>query len=244
MKKLLLLTIVLTLLTACSSDDSPATTPTETAVRLKKVTSTDEDGKTITSNYNYNGTKLTSVITNDGSSNIYTYTGDINTGMERYENYTLRYIYTYKYDENNKLFSKTVVVQNSFPKFGQKDLYTYNENGTTTIKSYQGNPESEMDLIETTTVSYPNTSTIQYESEAGTKVVYTYDGKNHPLKDILETDIYSQNLLTVINITPVEPITYFDNTYTYNSNNYPVTSTEKVYTMGVYKTFKKQFFYE
>lgn len=243
MKKLLTLAIAVILFTACSSDDSSAQSK-ETAVRLKKIISTNEDGEIITSDYNYTNTKLSSVISTDGSSSIYTYTGDLNTGMERYENYTLRYNYTYKYDENNKLLSKTVLVHNLFPKFGQRDLYTYNEDGTTTIKSYQGDFESQMELIETTTVSYPNATTIQYESAGGTKIIYNYDGKNHPLKSILETDMYAQNLLTVIDITAAEPITYFDNTYTYNSTNYPVTSTEKIYTMGIYKTTKRQFIYE
>lgn len=243
MKKLLTLAVALILFTACSSDDSTAPSK-ETAVSLKKIISTNESGETITSNYNYTGTKLTSVISTDGSSSIYTYTGNHNTGLEDYENYTLRYSYTYEYNNDNKIVSKTVLVHNVYPKFAQKDVYTYNEDGTTTIKSYSGDFESQTQLSQTTLVSYPSATTIQYQSNDGTKLVYTYDGKNHPLKNVLETDMYAQNLLTAIDITYAEPITYLDNTYTYNSKDYPITSTEKVYIRGEYKTTKRQFFYE
>lgn len=243
MKKLLTLAIALILFTACSSDDSPAPTK-ETAVRLKKIISTNEDGEIITSNYNYTNTKLTSVISTDGSSSIYTYTGDLNTGMEDYVNYTLRYSYAYEYTDSNKIATKTMLVHNVYPKFAQKDVYTYNENGTITIRSYTGDFESQTQLSQTTIVSYPDATTIQYQSNGGTKVIYTYDGKNHPLKNVLETDMYAQNLLTVTDVTFKEPVTYVNNTYIYNSKDFPINSTEKVYQAGIYKTIKRQFFYE
>lgn len=243
MKKLLTLAIALILFTACSSDDSPAPTK-ETAVRLKKIISTNEDGEIITSNYNYTNTKLTSVISTDGSSSIYTYTGDLNTGLEDYVNYTLRYSYAYEYTDSNKIATKTMLVHNVYPKFAQKDVYTYNENGTITIRSYTGDFESQTQLSQITIVSYPDATTIQYQSNGGTKVIYTYDGKNHPLKNVLETDMYAQNLLTVTDVTFKEPVTYVNNTYIYNSKDFPINSTEKVYQAGIYKTIKRQFFYE
>lgn len=243
MKKLLTLAVALILFTACSSDDSPAPTK-ETAVRLKKIISTNEDGEIITSNYNYTNTKLTSVISTDGSSSIYTYTGDLNTGLEDYVNYILRYSYAYEYTDSNKIATKTMLVHNVYPKFAQKDVYTYNENGTITIRSYTGDFESQTQLSQTTLVSYPDVTTIQYQSNGGTKVIYTYDGKNHPLKNVLETDMYAQNLLTVTDVTFREPETYVNNTYIYNSKDFPINSTEKVYQAGIYKTIKRQFFYE
>ncbi len=243
MKKFFSFVIALTLLTACSSDDKPSS-PEETALSLKKIISTNENGEVITSAYNYTGTKLTSVISTDGSSSIYTYTGDQNTGLEDYVNYTLRYSYAYEYTDNNKIATKTMLVHNVYPKFAQKDVYTYNENGTITIRSYTGDFESQTQLSQTTIVSYPDATTIQYQSNGGTKVIYTYDGKNHPLKNVLETDMYAQNLLTVTDVTFKEPVTYVENSYIYNSKDFPINSTEKVYQAGIYKTTKRQFFYE
>lgn len=243
MKKLLSLAIAIILLTACSSDDNSAPSK-ETTVRLKKIISTNENGEIVTSDYKYTDTKLTSVISSDGSSSIYTYTGDHNTGLENYEDYTLKHRYIYEYNSDNKISAKIIFVHNTFPKYAQRDSYIYNEDGTITIRSYTGDFESQTFLSQTTIVTYPNANTIQYQSDGGTKVIEKYDGKNHPLKNVLEAEMNSQNLLTAIDVTSTTPITYLDNTYTYNAKNYPITSTEKVYVMGQYKTTQRQFFYE
>lgn len=248
MKKLLILITALTLLTACSGDDSPGTTtpPEETALLLKKIIETSENGETTTYTYNYENNKLKSIVGTDNSNITYTYVDNLITGKTVVNNILKQETVT-KYNDENKMISVIHLIHNTENnlQLGLKELYTYNEDGTTTVKSYQGNLESQTEYTGSMVVSYPTENTLQHLTDDGIKIIYTFDGKNNPRKTALETNlVYTQNLLTGVEVSSTQPKTIFENTYIYNSKNYPISSTEKILQMDTYKITKKQFFYE
>lgn len=244
MKKILILIALTTFIISCSSDDSTPVNPEEKIVLLKKRILTDEDGNSTTYNYIYENNKIMSITGSDNSSTVYTYTSNFITVKQVVNSYV--YETTSEYNSENKLIVSVSLLwdgQNNIIS-AKKELYTYNENGTETINSYTGDAESQTEHTETTIVSYPNENTVKYETNDGRQTIDTYDGKNNPMKSISQTSAYTQNLLTRVDILNGDAVTFFDNTYTYNSHNYPITSTGKVYQMGIYKTFTEQFFYE
>lgn len=248
MKKITTLILALILITACSGDDNPGTTtpPEETALRLKKIISTNENGDVISYDYNYENNKLKSITGTDNSSITYTY-GDDFIIEKRDENNSFNWEITTKYNNENQVISIIQLAHNieSNIKLGLKELYTYNEDGTTTVKSYQGNLESQTEYTGSMVVSYPTANTMEQLTEDGIKMVYTFDGKNNPRKNTLETNtVQTQNILNGVQILSSHSTTFFENTYIYNSKNYPISSVEKTLHMDKYQTIKKQFFYE
>lgn len=247
MKKFLTLILVLTLLTSCSGDDNPGTTtpPEETALRLKKVISTNENGDIISYDYNYENDKLKSITGSDNSSTIYTYEANNITTKEINSKFKIET--STKYNDENKVISQIKLVESlTFNvKFVYKELYTYNEDGTITVDTHEENLESQTENHYSMTISYPTENTMEQLTEDGTKMVYTYDGKNNPLKNNLETNtVNTQNILTGVQILSSNSTTIFENTYIYNSKNYPISSVGKTLHMDKYETIKKQYFYE
>lgn len=244
MRKIFTLITLAIFMVSCSSDDSSTVNPEEKILLLKKKILTDEDGNTTTYNYIYENNKIISITGTDNSSTTYTYTGNFITVKQVANSYVYETASEYN-NENRLIVSVSIVrdIQNNIIS-AKKELYTYNGNGTETIKSYTGDAESQTEYTGTTIVSYPGENTVKYETNDGRQIIDTYDGKNNPMKSISQTNVYTQNLLTRVDILNGDAVTFFDNTYTYNLHNYPITSTGKVYQMGIYKTFTEQFFYE
>lgn len=250
MKKLLSLVITLTLLTACSGDDSPetTTTPIDTTL-LKKTVTVYSSGDTITSSYTYDGNKLKSIINSDNSydlSSVYTYTGNLITNI--------KYIGTHhtsetfiEYDSNNrKVIERTyntilnpIMVLQKF----SKTIISYNPDRTITSTTYTGDNESDIELNNSVTIAYVNENTISVEADFG-NYTHTYDTKNNPMKNVLGYHEYSMpsfngkhNLLTAYK-SETDPGHTF--TYIYNSTDYPISLEQA----SKYGTSTKQHFYE
>ncbi|PHS10963.1 MAG: hypothetical protein COA88_01370 [Kordia sp.] len=100
-----------------------------------------------------------------------------------------------------------------------------------------------------------NLVSIVFTASWGTyNYTHTYDDKNNPFRNIHQADMFALtgNLSTPNNVSTITQISGSDmggndeaNTYTYNSEDYPVTSTE-VFALGTIdeETTTTDYFYE
>lgn len=241
--------IALFMMTSCSDDDSNSTNGnTEDTVLLKKTIEQSSEG-TITSIYTYNGTKLTRITSSDGSTSEFVYTNDLLTkaiylgeDIDQEDNYT--------YDSQGRL--STYVSLDKDLSWGNKNEYTYNQNGIITVKEYRGNLESQTELDQTSTITFENGNITKYE-RGNQKFVYTFDTKNAPTKNITGNNAMAlsfadggvNNQLSytqTYDISTVAESSVF--TYVYNANNYPTKSTEVLSYSDEEETITTQYFYE
>lgn len=244
MKKLIcLLSATLLMLTSCSSDNATDDQSNNdgNSVLLKKSIVT-YDGESVTYNYNYNGNKLVSVVNDGGDSNCHiTYTGDLITKMEYGDGDEQTNFY--EYDSSYRLVTFKMI--EALDDLGHKETYVYNSDGTISVTEYIGDATTQTELNGTGTVTFLNGEVSQIESTSSSGVSYTYDDKNNPFKNVLGIDkiafagarLTDGILHNVVSETGENETSY---TYTYNSGNYPLTSTE-TYEGEV---TVEQFFYE
>jgi hypothetical protein len=219
-------------------------------VLLKKEIVTDETGAVVTYFYTYDGNKLLKVTGSDGSLEEYSYNG--NLIIQRLYNDNRGYSYqrdTFSYDAQGKLsgFISAVIFTDGTDASVNRNEYTYNSNGTITVKNYFGNEEAQTELQDTATVTITNGNLVSYSGDEYTEIA-TYDSKNSPTKNILCDAVLTLAYLEggVNN----ELTNRFDDghgvqtttsTYTYNSNNYPTTCT---LTISSGEHSSSQYFYE
>lgn len=232
MKKILLFCAVALALNSCSSDDSSS--DSSSSVLLKKTVMTDAEGTKVTSNYTYDGNKIVSVIDNSGESNeYYTYTGDLITKLEyKLPDGSIEQVNTYSYDSNGRL--TTFVRIDPDMDWGNKELYTYNADGTITVKAYTGDSETQTFHNSTGTVKFANGEVIEITNDVQDDHVYTYDTNNNPLKNVLGwnkinfTDGEANDVLHNMLTDKVGAEVWYSYTHTYNADNYPTKSVESV----------------
>jgi hypothetical protein len=248
MKKLIyLLSIILLLLHSCSSGDSSTgadnSTPSNN-ILLKSATSTQGD----VSNFIYNGSKLDKIVNDSGANYTQvTYTGDLITKTEEFN--------------NNKLSSKTIYLYNDTklaqvnhygyyytdPKLDASAFYTYNSNGTVSVSSYlidSNGKEESSHILFFDSARKMNKIGIDYNVD-GIIDGYTYleyDSKNNPLYNITGVDkmlwipdyVYPIFYFSIEknNTTKLQNSNYTNiSTYDYNSKGYP-TSVSTTNTVG------------
>lgn len=245
MKKIILTLSIFTLaLNSCSNDET-TDTPIDisSGILLKKTI--DNDGvDVITTNYTYNGNKLVSISDDTGYQENFIYTGDLITSTQEYDNGGLYSTNTFEYNTSGKItFFKR------FDEFGDeyvREGYNYNSDGTITIDSYDvgtfdinGNPY----IFKKETLFFTNneiSKVVSKSYDSGLNLTntstrnFTYDTKNNPFINITgfekfyfgEGDLYqggiNVNLLTASQVGASGSDVY---QYTYNSSNFPVTST-------------------
>ena len=240
--------MALFMMTSCSDDDSTSNNNNNTDNVLLKKTIIQSGEGTITSNYTYNGTKLVKITGSDGSSSEYFYTGDQLT-RARHFGPDLDQEDFYTYDSQGRLTEFLYLSYNV--EWGNKNVYTYNQDGTITVKEYIGDVDSQTQLNDTGTITLQNGNITKYDL-GNQKYAYTFDSKNSPSKNITGdaamtlafTDGGLNNQLTytsTYNGVTEESSVY---SYTYNSDNYPVTSTEVLSYEDEEETITTQYFYE
>lgn len=233
MKKLFTLFSALALVfTSCSTESS-----SNDPILVTEVTETIEyngNSQTFTVNFNYNGNKLVSQIY--GSDNInFTYTGDLITKTEYYHNNEVVQENFYEYNTNDQLIIFKRLEYETGGIYESIYTYTYNTNGTVSYLRESGYSPNLNDSSNGT--FYFNTDGLvsQVDTSYGEIIVYTYDNKNSPYKNILGVDkllfeendanSYIKNIIT--SVTEYGSNSYSSNyVYTYNSNNYPTQSIE------------------
>lgn len=242
--------LALFMLTSCSDDDTTTTTPIDN-VLLKKVVTIGENGIEITQNYTYERNKIISLVSSDGSSSFYTYTGNLITKFKTISPDGLSYESTVEYNSASQKTATTDLY--TYPNnsgYGVKNVYIYNENGTITLKSYSGTLESQTELESTYTIESNNQSRIFTKQGVEVPDVYehTFDEMKNPLKNVVGYKEYiAPDLNADHNIingykSIYETVYIFD--YTYNSEKYPLTATQKISQSGEYSISHKQYFYE
>ncbi|MBE8725845.1 hypothetical protein [Flavobacterium hungaricum] len=233
MKKILCLFGALTLvLTSCSSDDSSSESSDN--VLLKKTIITNSDGEKTTINYKYDGNKIVSAIDDSGDSNMYyTYTGDLITKIEyKYPDGTIDQINTYSYNAEGKL--TTFLRVDPEMDWGNKEVYTYNTDGTITAQAYSGDSKTQTLKGTVNTIKFINGEVSEIVSAASWENhKYTYDDKNNPEKNILgmdkiafvdgEANGVKFNILTDTS----EGDLWTNSTFTYNDKGYPTKEVDK-----------------
>jgi hypothetical protein len=229
------------ILTSCSSDSSSSSS-SEVLLQNEIVTDA-SDGSSYTMTYMYSGTNLTKIsYDDDGSYDKYYYTGDLITKIEFFDDAdVLKEKTTYTYNSDSKLASYVSV--NYVNDNGEREVYTYNTDGTVSGVSYYGDSVTQTTPSSTRTITLSNGEVISEVSTSGsgTTFTYTYDTKNHPYKNIKGFDkigAYSDsdnigvahNILTRVRTSGTITNTE-NNSYTYNSDNYPLTASSS--TLGV-----------
>ncbi|MWB95114.1 hypothetical protein GON26_12145 [Flavobacterium sp. GA093] len=232
MKKILCLFGALALiLTSCSSDDSSDDNGT---VLLKKSITTDSEGEKLTRTYKYDGNKIVSMTNDSGEEGLYyTYTGNLITKIEfKFPDGTLEQVNTYEYDSKDRLV--TFIRSEPLDELGSKEVYTYNADGTVSVKHYSGDHESQTGLNGEGTIYFSNGEVSKILISNGTSRSYTYDDKNNPMKNVLGYDKIAfedseasgvlHNILTETDLDYDELESSYS--FTYNSDNYPTNSIE------------------
>jgi len=240
MKKLILLfTAVSLALSSCSSDADPLPSPTPVVdvntILVKKRIYTETGSPSETYDYTYNGNKLSKITDAYGDSKI-TYTGDLITMVEHFDNaQILEESDHFTYNSLNKM--TTYVYKDVISNIGNKELYVYNSDGTITANKYQGNATTQTTFTGSYKLFLQNNEVVKCEEYNSTgslfnTINYTYDGKNNPFKNIIgwANVSYTNDRLGGIFqnvVTEVSNLDNFNNTYTYNSSNFPTLETTK-----------------
>jgi hypothetical protein len=256
MKKLaLVFSALIFIMTSCSvssSDDPIIDPPVTNGIKLIKELVT-VDGVETTSNITYSGNKLVSALEVGGYKTNYTYTGDFITKIELFrtdETIQSRYEYTYSNGKNTELI--TTRWSNGSITVKYKNVYTYLANGNINFTQkgldfVTNEPTSSPGLTGTYTYTNGNCISKTLQTNTGTPlatsysitIAYTYDTKKIMLTNVLnynklvnEEEFSSTNnpLSITETQTGYSPKTITTtNTYTYNSDSFPITKSE-VYT--------------
>lgn len=261
MKKLLYVFSALALLfVSCSSEDTPEDTSSTASVLLKRIVETDPDGIVSTATITYSGNKIVKMSFDDGTYENYTYTGDLITKSESFdENDDLYESFIYVYDSNGKLTESRWLDYVS-PSGSSKQVYVYNADGTISFQEFLGDVDSQTNFYREGKI-YANKYEEYVPEEVGSYPAhtithtFTFDDKNQPMKNVTGFDktwfafsgygINSANNITsdlhTNTLGVYQPIT--STVYTYNSQNYPITEAETNHTNSDEVT-NIQYFYE
>lgn len=250
MKKFLTMAAVaLFMMTSCSDDDSTSNDNPTTVVLLKKTIETDEFGEEWTTNYFYEGTKLVKMSDPDGEQKFF-YTGDLLTKMT-YSGDGLEQTDIFTYYPDNTIKTHLMLTTDMGEEYGSKYEFTHNADGTITKKYYYGDHTSQTELGNTyvLTMTNGNITNVKDTSSHGsiTNTSYTFDNKNEPRKNITG---YASMILAADNEGGVNNIltgsVYGESayTYTYNSDDYPVTSKETITYGTDTEVYTTKYFYE
>ncbi|NHN28027.1 hypothetical protein FIA58_020305 [Flavobacterium jejuense] len=258
MKKILTtLSIIALVFTSCSKDDSPSE-ETSSSVLVKKMilTSTDEDDDSYynsTYNFSYNGNKITTV-THDNGRDEYTYSNELLTKIETYDlTNVLVYEEIFTYNSTSQLVDYKF--RDILDDFEDVNLYTYNSNGTITVKNFHRSIGSTtVPTITYDSVYYLTNGEISKIENSNGTYIGIHDGKNSPFKNVIglnnaiildahmgDYEFYgaSSNYVSLAVNTNIG----LWGTYTYDSNNYPVTAEFVFKNSPTEATVNAQYFY-
>lgn len=251
-KNLWLLSASLLFLFSCSSDDSSPTNqiPVSQNLLLSKIVEDDALFGGNTTNLTYNGNKLVEINRYEQESDMYTYSGDLITKIEKFNVYlsgtpnedrVLVSTDLFVYNSNNQLVEFKTILEST--PLERVTNYVYNTNNTVTFQQHEYYPSELPELVKTGTITMQN-------GEIGTLQVvktfdsftanYTYDTKNSMFKNVVGYDklIFTHIIGTQGSFTSGETVlagishNFVNNgelEYTYNSDDYPITAKQKFF---------------
>lgn len=256
-----LITFSLLFLFSCSSEDSSSENTPPQNFLLKKIVEGDVVFGGSFTDYTYDGNKLVEINRNDEKSDIYTYTGNLITKIEKFQIYyagtpdeetELLSTDHFEYNTNNQL----VEFKTTTPYSDEERVTTYvYNNNTVTFEQYENNPGIAPELLKTGTITLQDGEIVQLqvvkEFDSYTDN-YTYDAKNSIFKNVLGYDklIFTHIIGKQGSFTSVDTIiggisqNFVNNNefeYTYNSDNYPITADQSWFGSVLHSY---EFFYE
>ncbi|OEK08372.1 hypothetical protein A8C32_02670 [Flavivirga aquatica] len=174
---------------SCSSDDSK--NPQDNNTLLKKIIETDIDDEVITTNYNYDGNKLLSIISSDDYKTEYTYDNNKLTRVDSYRDGEQNAYTILTYNENGGIASYIlhIIGDNTFRYDFQKNV-----DNTVSVEVYIGDLNSQTTLNRSYTMTYKGQNILK-EVETDYELSYEYDDKNGPYRNIHSIGII--NLLSL-----------------------------------------------
>jgi hypothetical protein len=239
MKKLICLFSAIALIfTSCSSEDSSTSS---TGNLLTKLIDTYDDGSVETTEYEYNGNKISRQFSDLDlrDETIYTYTGDLITKEEYFfddgVDYSYEEVIDYEYDLSNRLNKSTRT-----DEYGdiEVDVFTYNSNGTVSFTSTSAGTTTG-----TGTIYFNGDQPYKKEITENPGTIWesswieetTFDNKVSPFANVtgfskisFATPRYTRGVPGIVNNTlnfSIDGTLEDSSTYTYNGNNMPATET-------------------
>lgn len=232
-----LLSVLFVLFQSCSSSDSDS--PSQNSILIKRIVQTTPQAEYI-SDFTYNGLKMvqsTQATTNFLRRGVYTYTGDLVTKIEYFDiDDALIETRIFNYNTENKIASMLKLLPLSGS--GIRVAFTHNSDGSVTAIGYSG------DLINQNTLEYNNTITFSngeissmVQNMGNQTLTCSYDNKNNPFKNVIGFDEISyandgffstainHNLIQINSYRPGIPVYTTNFTFTYNSDDFPLTQT-------------------
>lgn len=234
MKKFLYFLLAIPTLVACSDDDKDGgTTDTQDYVMLSEMrvyTGVSLDNETSTY-FLYNGRKLVSSSDSNGNSREYSYNGsNLIAKIDSYlSNGSLNATETFLYDAQGRIIQNKVVAGST----GERHVFTYNNDGTVEVRSYTGTNEVQNndEIIRVLTLTNGEMTTMDYTNIDFPNVIYTYDDKFKPTRNILGFDKIALSISNardrkgvLTNVTSeTNGVSTTTKTYTYDTAGYPLT---------------------
>ena len=236
--------------TSCDGDDNltPYDPNSSQGAIVQKIIETDDLGESLTVNFNYDGNKIESFVDSDAGSGVFTYTGDLLTRIDYYEGPSLSESDIFTYNSSGKIISHKMLVHGS--DYAEREDFTHNADGTVSYAAFWGSLLEQPNANGQGKFFFTDGELSKKETYDGAIILssetYTYDAKNNPWKNVLglnqaflfqgEVAGINRNLTATSGTTDPHSISY-----TYNTANFPETSTDISALSGQMST---QYFYE
>lgn len=230
---------------------------------LKKIVETDEDGLVTTDEFTYVGKKISQIVSTDGTKTIFTYEGDLIVKEETFDTANVlleRNTYTYSIGNNLSTYTNIIFDNDgdaNDDSYGERWVFVYNLNGTVSYDEFVGDATSQTEhyidgTITNTQYIENNVDPITMEAQTFTGT-FTFDLKNNPFKNVVGYDKihfagadsplnFNNNVLTQTDQIDSDAAVLLNRiSYTYTTNNFPLTATTTNGADEVVST--EQFFY-
>lgn len=178
-------------LTSCNSGED--TTPydpnaIQSTTLLKRAVETFDDNTVVTTEFNYDGFKITSFAANDNTSGSFTYSGNQITEIKYYDGTTLSETDLFTYNLLGQITTHVALQHDS--DYAEKEVYTHNADGSVSFTAYSGSLTEQNNVDYTGKLFFNNAGEVtKKETYAGGGTIssetYTYDLYNNPLKNVI-----------------------------------------------------------
>jgi hypothetical protein len=199
MKKILyLFGTSLLMLTSCTSDDKSSTDPA-TATLVMKDVYVDPSGQTSTRKITYKGNKIVKTVVGTYET-VYTYTGDLITKKEEFSNgNNISRTTEYNY-ENHKLKMGLTTEYSGGKTHKSKEIYIHNSDGTVDYEYYDINTTTGVEaLYNSCKYTFLNGNVVKEDGGTSFLIIFEYDTKNSPTKNILGLNKFIDSRFSVNN---------------------------------------------
>lgn len=251
MKKFFTMAIIAMItLTSCSEDSElQPTVYTNNGILLKKAIIVKNNEEPITANYTYNGTNLIAINYSDGKSETYTYENNLPIKTNEFLNSELTRVEDFiYYTGTQKLRSFTTTYYMPESTLVMSSNYSYELDGDIILENRRNHSIENRMNIKVIGSNISNISISSVNSVPAGSIIFTYDTKNNPLRNITANNIIAlgrrkggaNNIANYYQSIPGNNESSAI-TYTYNMDNFPETSTE---TKSNGDIVTVQYFYE